>query len=221
MHEQPSEDKGERMRKKAFYTIAIVAIIAILLYSLTSNLDIISSPVTEKNVGDISVSAKFDSVPNLKFQKTILQEIKFTTTKDASSINVQNSALDVSGLESVEIIIQNYKGALSTQDGRISFKGTADNIYVNNVGMKTQEKQLTISADSAEYKNIEIPDLNIETIDYTTTGSLHVGAKQVPLTLQDERVIIKSYAGRVKIGEKFEIEGTADSITTPDFKVAK
>ena len=44
MHEQPSEDKGERMRKKAFYTIAIVAIIAIVT-GLVLSLEAISSGI--------------------------------------------------------------------------------------------------------------------------------------------------------------------------------
>ena len=222
MHEQQDEGKGERIRKKAFYIIAVVAIIAILLYSLTSNFPgIIKSPVSEQTVGAIPISAEFDSVPNLKFQKVSLDEIIISTTKDASAITVQGNALDVSGLETVEIIIRNYKGALSTQDGKISFKGTAENIYVNNVGLKNSNTPLSVSAIGADFTSLSIPNVHIETIEYTTTGDLSVGVKQVHLTLQDEPVIINGYTGSASIGSSFKIDGTSDSITTPDFKIAK
>ncbi len=221
MREDHGEGRGENFRKRAFYAIAIVAIIAILLYSLSTNLNIVMSPVQEKTVGEISLRAVFDTPPNLNFQKVSLDELRLTLSKDGGEIIIQDSALDSANLLEVELVIQKYKGSLSTSNGAVTLKGTADNVYINNVGLKNQERQVSISASNAQFKEISVPVAHMELIDYTTSGTLTVGSKLSELSLQDEPVVITGFDGSAKIGAGFEIDGTVASVKIPEFKIEK
>lgn len=221
MKEDHGEDRGEHFRKRAFYAIAIVAIIAILLYSLSANLNIVRSPVQVKTVGDISLRAVFDSSPNLNFQKVSLDELRLILSKDGGEIMIQDNALDSANLLEVELVIQKYKGSLSTFNGVITLKGTADNVYINNVGLKNQERQVSISTNNAQFKEIFMPVAHVELIDYTTSGTLTVGSKLTELSLQDEPVTITGFDGSAKVGVGFEIDGTVASVKIPEFRIEK
>ncbi len=202
---------GGVLRKNIFFILATLTILAIVGYAIvtsqSTNWETSSAPSAS-----IPASLVLTSSPSLSFANVNFPELSLKFSSPSGLI-IQDSALDTTA--TADVTMKNYKGKLLTDGKTLTLDGTAENIYVNNVGLKNEEKRVSVKTEKASFDSLVIPVTQLTSVEYRTSGDIKLSNGRLSFTISDEPLTVKNYQGSLVIDSSFTLNGSLGSISIP------
>ena len=163
--------------------------------SINSNVDVAK---------EISLDLMFDGVPELKEEKTKVEQISVDFTNLETEISINGDQLQLQNIQNASLVISGFEGDMLVNGGIISLEGKAKKISINGVSLSSL-KELEISSTNLPYDHIFLVEVNLNSIEFPRgSGSLKVGDR-LDYPLKDDLITIGSFDGNVLLSKE-EVE---------------
>ena len=163
--------------------------------SINSNVDVAK---------EISLDLMFDGVPELKEEKTKVEQISVDFTNLETEISINGDQLQLQNIQNASLVISGFEGDMLVNGGIISLEGKAKKISINGISLSSL-KELEISFTNLPYDSISLVEVNLNSIEFPRgSGSLKVGDR-LDYPLKDDLITIGSFDGNVLLSKE-EVE---------------
>ena len=153
---------------------------------------------------EISLDLMFDGVPELKEEKTKVEQISVDFTNLETEISINGDQLQLQNIQNASLVISGFEGDMLVNGGIISLEGKAKKISINGVSLSSL-KELEISFTNLPYDRIFLVEVNLNSIEFPRgSGSLKVGDR-LDYPLKDDLITIGSFDGNVLLSKE-EVE---------------
>ena len=156
----------------------------------------------------------FDKVPTFK-EEAKVKNMQLRFDDSAAEIKVNNDKLELSNLNEVALVIEDFKGTVDFQGVGFSIKGTAKRLEVNDVALSAG-KEIAISFSNLGYDYLYIDEIELKDLQLERgSGELVVG-ERLQQQLDGDKVFIDSFDGEFLVDkaaeETLQLQGLAQGI---------
>lgn len=174
--------------------------------------NLFSGTAPEKNINrTLQVSGSFlmeDGLLKLNAPASSV-EIEFNTPV---SMNVGSEIIQLSDGETTAI--GNFSGRLNVYaNNTVLIDGSAENIYVSNVGILPHAQKTVAIKTISSAKTIKIHNISVSSLNLNVSGSLDIGQGKVSLKAEKEPLKMENFRGNLDIsGASLAMEGLSTRV---------
>jgi hypothetical protein len=177
---------------------AVFFLIVIFLFYTSNGFGFTGNTVKKEVVEEtgVLIDASLE-IPDLKL-KGEFSNIVIKTK--ASNILVEGESFDTK--REMVFVLKNFNGKIYLNESKINLlSGKAENVLVNDVSVSPSKDSLRIKNDEDfSYSSLEIENgLEINKIEYETSGKINVDNGKYLIDVNNENVILENFFGVLKI----------------------
>ncbi len=172
------------------------------------------SETTSRSKGDIDLVLNYDSIPEINEEKTSLKTIKISFKDMDTKIKINEEEVELRGLETSNIEINNFKGGLNFDEISLSLNGAGDKITINGMTISTK-RAMEISFSGLVYETLELTEVGINSIYLEDgNGKVIVNEKMEYVLDYDEKIKLNNFYGDFSAGLSNQSEVILEGIVS-------
>ncbi len=170
---------------------------------------------TSKPTTKIGLTLSYNTIPKVKQENTKISTLSIKFNDPQTKITLNEETLELKGLKSAELDINNFQGEIDFDGTSLSLNGVATKAKVNGIGISTK-KAMKLSFAGLVYDSLKINGANLKSLSFVEgDGNLKVQPKLTYKLTYKDQLKMNHYQGSLDVSENrlVSLQGTASGLS--------